>query len=420
MGWSKKVVTKYLDTYAEPEIRYLPAIEKTYHQCLVIPAYDESWENLQCVWQSIDTDFLLILVLNSPSINATLTNALLNQLKRPTTAGAQDTRCHFITSGDHPDMLLVDRCSPGFCIPVKQGVGLARKIGADIALKLIHQQTIHSRKISITDADAILPSNYFSEEPGKRDAALIFPFEHRVDNALSKEGMAGILYEIGILYYARSLKWSNSKYGYTSLGSTMVVSADHYAKVRGFPKRNAAEDFYLLNKLAKTGTIRSVNQEPITLSARQSHRVPFGTGPGINNILEMKQPINDYLYYHPRIFALLREFLGLLDHIWEEPDAMSSADKAIQQYFKESHFDDFVSAQRVRQKDRPVFEKQLTDWFDGFRTLKFVHFMRDNFFPSVPLSGLQEADFIAQQSPDDLTGLVQQLRNQLFTTSLST
>ena len=51
------------------------------------------------------------------------------------------------------------------------------------------------------------------------------------------------------------MKYARSPYAFHTIGSTMAVSANHYAKVRGFPKREAGEDFYLLNKLAKVKTL---------------------------------------------------------------------------------------------------------------------------------------------------------------------
>ena len=42
-----------------------------------------------------------------------------------------------------------------------QGVGLARKIGCDIALKLYHSDVVKTAWIFTTDADVILPNELF-------------------------------------------------------------------------------------------------------------------------------------------------------------------------------------------------------------------------------------------------------------------
>ena len=45
----------------------------------------------------------------------------------------------------------------------------------------------------------------------------------------------------------------------------------------GFPRRNATEDFYILNKLAKVGSIARLAGTPVILEGRLSDRVPIGT-----------------------------------------------------------------------------------------------------------------------------------------------
>ena len=48
---------------------------------------------------------------------------------------------------------------------------------------------------------------------------------------------------------------------------------------RSWRKRNAGEDFYLLEKLSKVAPLRKLSGAPILLRSRESFRVPFGTGP---------------------------------------------------------------------------------------------------------------------------------------------
>ena len=66
---------------------------------------------------------------------------------------------------------------------------------------------------------------------------------------------ATALYELRLHHYVLGLEYAGSPYAYHTLGSCLAVKADAYAQVRGFPKRAGAEDFYLLNKLAKLGAM---------------------------------------------------------------------------------------------------------------------------------------------------------------------
>ena len=105
------------------------------------------------------------------------------------------------------------------------------------------------------------------------------------------------------------LRHAGSPYAYHSIGSCIAVVPRHYAAVRGVPKLRAGEDFYLLNKLAKVGRIQNARSSPITIKARKSLRVPFGTGRATD---EIEQNINRYHIYSPRIFDLIKTWLDCL------------------------------------------------------------------------------------------------------------
>jgi hypothetical protein len=222
------------------------------------------------------------------------------------------------------------------------------------------------------------------------------------------------LYEISILYYAAGVSWAGSKYGFTTLGSAMALSPRHYAQVRGYPKRSSAEDFYLLNKLAKTGAISTVTSEPILLSGRLSERVPVGTGPGIRKISLFSNPSEEYQFYHPETFRILQEFLTLLSGYWDSPEAINYSRSEIKHYWADFEIEAIFMRQRSILKQKQVFDKFTLDWFDAFRTLKFIHFLRQHYLPSVPLRMVGEAPFIETAQPENLPALRKLLSNSLF------
>ena len=115
----------------------------------------------------------------------------------------------------------------------------------------------------------LLPRDYFdraSKVPRNHASALVYPFIHRgeEDVALAR---AIQLYEISLRYYVLGLASAGSPYAHHTVGSTLAVDAISYAKVRGVPKRTAAEDFYLLGKLAKIGKVAALNGTPISVSS---------------------------------------------------------------------------------------------------------------------------------------------------------
>lgn len=390
-----KAISRYLDHYAEPIVsiiqdEWLSALDKTYQFVLVLPLFDEALNCLESILPQDTHNTLVIAVVNA-SVDAEIgaiqrTQAFLAQFhpqpQLPFTAVDQP-------SGN--TLLLVDCCTPPRQLPPKQGVGLARKIGGDIALVCIAAETIKTPWIYCSDGDVQLPEDYFdTPDFGPDVAAAIYPFRHHPHHPDILQ------YEISLRYYVLGLAQASSSYAFHTIGSLLKINGEHYAKVRGFPKRQAAEDFYMLNKLAKTGQVIRLKQPTVTLSSRSSHRVPFGTGAAMVKLSQ--QP--DLYLYHPQIFRELQGWLELDQYLWQElrslalPDAKMNlqawweqknlkpslletllhlkVDQALQQAFQQC-------------QDFPHFQFYLRVWFDAFRTLKFLHYQRDHYWPSLPL-----------------------------------
>jgi hypothetical protein len=409
-----KQITKYLDLYAESEAALVadlfsesfsdPCSPETYEHCLIIPARGESWAEIKRAWQNLKLRILVILVVNTSDKSDRATQKLLADTTSVSTARTGNLYLSRVNS--FIDCLVADRTSAGHQFSSKEGVGLARKIGADIALTLINHGVIRNTYINNTDADAVLPSAYFELTVPKNVSAIVRPFRH-VSRSMSQSSTerkahrrAVLLYEISLRYYVNRLAHANSPYAFHTIGSTISVNARDYALVRGTPKRLAGEDFYLLNKLAKTGTVFSALGAPITLDARISHRTPFGTGSSIDRILSLENPLTDYLYYQPNTFEQLKTLLTKLPLSWQQTEMEEL-------FVNEPYLRDWglftgafreIAKQRSQIKSESVFLKFLNDWLDGFRTLKFVHFMRENHFPSKPIGWIcqQTLDFGTQ------------------------
>jgi hypothetical protein len=383
-----KVINKYLQQYAEPEARSSVTGSGTYPHCIVIPAYREPIAQLERVWRDIP-ESLIIVVVNSPTASDPETLTLLNDMEKNWQPQNSEQNCHWYQSGQHK-VLVIDRCHT----PLDSGVGEARKIGNDIAVRLLSEKKLESNWVHHTDADARLPADYFlaTDHAPEKVSVMLYCFDH------SDVSVAAALYEFSLLWYAFGLRWAGSSYGHTSIGSTIACRAEAYAQVRGWPKRQAGEDFYLLNKLHKVGTFAYADSEPISLSSRPSDRVPFGTGPGIRKIAALKQPLDDYLFYHPMCFVALQNFLNKLHAVYDVTD--------IEQYFtddlqREYVLDSGLAAQIRSKQDQSeqVFSKFLDDWFDGFRSLKFIHFVRDRRHKSVGFRDLWQTQLLPTACP---------------------
>ena len=409
-----KTIARYLARHAEPEAAAAAELAiPGYPLAVVIPARNEEWQAITRALAAIDQCFLLVLVVNAPEPEAP-TLVLLDTARKAGTLTATAGNIEYLVTSLPFDILLIDKCTRGRTIAPHQGVGLARKAGADIVLQLMSQSSIARGFIHCTDADVQLPTNYFQSSRPNNVAALLYPFVHTAPPALQQ---ATYLYEISMLYYAAGLKYAGSPYAFPTLGSCMAISPLHYARVRGFPRRNAAEDFYLLDKLAKTGRIVTLSSPVIRVAARLSDRVPFGTGVGIAKIAALPDPVTDYRFYHTEIFRLLGQWLRLLRDAWDRGGLNPPGGLApeISAWIEHRDAQSFIAATLARCRTRAVFVKAVNDWFDGGQTVKFVHFMRDRFLPSVPLSELAGSPILQLPEPfDDLRRIRAHLSGSLF------
>lgn len=397
-----KVLTSYLANYAEPETRLaeLP-LHCRYDYALVVPAYSEKNDCIKRLMDNINNSVLLILVANAPPGDLTTTQKFVDVLLHQLPCQWSNQHLSLLNYSPHKSILLVDRCCKGRSIAKQHGVGLARKIGFDLALRLIDQGVVKSHWINTTDADVTLPIGYPNHESGSSSnaAARIYPFQH-VSTAELRE--ATDLYDLALHYYVEGLRYSGSPYAYHSIGSTLCIHDESYAKVRGFPRKSAGEDFYMLNKLSKVGSIECLNSPVLTIQARLSDRTPFGTGHAIQNILKLNHPLEDFLYYNPGIFLLLRNWLDTIPDIWPNR-ASISAQLMVQRAGDNSEvlweclaglgIPDAVRAGLDQYRSARTFERYLHQWFDAFRTLKFIHSLRDLRLSSVPVTAITNAPF---------------------------
>jgi hypothetical protein len=443
---------KYLRLYAEPETAALDEVDDLgpWANVLVIPACNETPGFLRppppCGGRS-----LLILVINE-SVSAPQDVSSSNQALAAAVRAQFDPQWQsapgfglslFRDSLARRDVLLVDRFSQGRQLPAKGGVGHARKIGADLAVSLIHRKRIHSHWVHCSDADVQLPASYFTcsdavQSTESKYAALVYPFRHCDDQDGTEDEdvvLATQMYELSLRYYVAGMKFARSPYAFHTIGSTIAVSASHYAKVRGFPKREAGEDFYLLNKLAKTGSVLELGRGPqceaIVIESRRSDRVPFGTGAAVNTIMGLADPVRDFHFYDPAVFELLRHWLQSLPAIWQScsiefstsilSDPPGDRDqcekqKALLDGLKKIGTDRALDHAFRQSRDPDQFKRQMHIWFDAFRTLKLIHSLRER-FPSVSYAGLAANQVFGQllaQDPD-LADLHEKLRQKLST-----
>ena len=382
-----KILAKYLGHYAEPEARISAQIPGMFDVALVIPAYDEG-DDLFATLRSIPSGLrtLAVVVLNATSEappTAHATNAATRQRLIDGFRIAPLTDRSYLGNARWGALLLIDRARQDSLLPPHQGVGLARKIGADVVLALWAAGRLHRPWIHTTDADVALPTDYFERLAGsfsRAAAAALYPFCH-----VEAEGAptaAAATYECWLRYYVLGLGFAGSPYAFHTIGSTLAVHAWAYAATRGFPARQAGEDFYMLNKLAKVGAVLRLRGQPLRLSCRLSTRVPFGTGQALRRIegAQMAQP----RFYHPQTFVALRAWLQTVQRLAHDPTLhipIALAHGKAQQLAHRvlSVLGAPAALEKARRQSRTAegCARRLHIWFDARKTLRFMHVARD-------------------------------------------
>jgi hypothetical protein len=395
-------VAQYLSRYASPEVQIAEAVVERYRSVLVVPAFREAPGLLDQYRAALDTApgrVLVIVVVNAAAPLAASSwpvhRELLLHLRGPRGMQLSSAPPAWLARHEGFDVLSIDRAHPETCLPERQGVGLARRIGCDLALALHAAGRVEVPFLYCTDADAELPSGYFDEPlsatPGSH-SAITFAYWH-VPGGDAAIDAATAVYELGLRYYVAGLAHAGSPFAFHALGSAMAVEASAYAAVRGFPKRLAGEDFYLLDKLAKVAPIWRDRARTVRLQSRASLRTAHGTGVAAVK-LAAESRTDAAVFYNPRIFDLLGAWLRALDDFAERRDvagaraAIASAsgssagavDAVLDGLGTWASLDGAASHTRSAR----ALRHRLHTWFDGFRTLKLVHGLRNRGLDSVP------------------------------------
>jgi len=193
----------------------------------------------------------------------------------------------------------IDASSPGFELPDKAGVGLARKIGLDWGLAVLSESS--GGALVCLDADTRVEPDYLGvvraafARPGAWAAVIDYAHDEPETHA---EAAAVLCYELFLRYHVLGLEYAGSPYAFPTIGSTMACTTAAYVAVAGMNQRQAGEDFYFLQQLAKTGPVRRIDETTVHPSPRPSWRVPFGTGQRVRRFIANSR--DEYRLYDPR------------------------------------------------------------------------------------------------------------------------
>ncbi|NOT37436.1 MAG: glycosyltransferase [Saprospiraceae bacterium] len=263
------------------------------------------------------------------------------------------------------------------------GVGSARKAGMDEAINRFKTIANSNGIIVNLDADCIVESsylkdieNYFSSPD--RKSCLSINFSHRIDD--EKNHKAILEYELHLRYYIASQKLINYPYAFQTLGSCFAVRALDYCRQGGMNQRKAGEDFYFLHKFSVNNQLDELDKVLVYPSSRISERVPFGTGRAIIKFEENK----NQLTYSLEAILLFGKLISLIpgwynNDSWKED--LISLHEDLFNYFIDEQLESEIKLCRNNCATIESFTKRLLKWFNPFRLMKYLHYMRDHQFP---------------------------------------
>ncbi len=268
------------------------------------------------------------------------------------------------------------------------GVGLARKIGMDEAVRRFNCINQPDGIIVCLDADCTVASNYIHSinehfKTNTKSPGCSIYFEHPLQgNECSKDEYEAIAkYELFLRYYNIGLRFTELPFAYQTVGSSMAVRCWAYAKQGGMNKRKAGEDFYFLHKIISLGNFTCLNNTCVYPSPRISNRVPFGTGVSVEKIIQNHQ----YKVYNIQSFIDLKKLVSAIPQLYTTNPEKIEIPKSIMQFLNTVNFIHELEIIRQNTQNINTFIKRFFQWFNAFMVLKYMHFCRDHFYLNTPI-----------------------------------
>lgn len=150
-------------------------------------------------------------------------------------------------------------------------------------------------------------------------------------------------------------------------------------------QRKAGEDFYFLHKIIPFRSFARITDCSVYPSGRSSDRVPFGTGHAVNK--SVHATCKTYYTYNPNIYIEIKVWIDTIKSASTENilqiDKLSRSiqDFLIREKFpsvNENFFKQFKTAQ--------AYQEAIFRWFNGFRMLKLVHYLRDKDYINIQIN----------------------------------
>lgn len=277
-------------------------------------------------------------------------------------------------------VVVIDRSSPGKGWTGKRkGVGWARKL----LFERIMEERDEDELVVSLDADTDFDDDYLEAVAATMNAhpghsAFSVPYYHPLNHDESLDRPM-LRYECYMRHYMLGLLQIGSPYAFTALGSALAFPLWAYRRVGGITPLQGGEDFYLLQKFAKTGRLVRRFADPyfqrnegpwrfsvVRPQGRASSRVPFGTGPAIAKGLASMD--ESYPFYSAEGFAAVKATYDLFPALYDG-DVETPMSPFLRQQLAT---DDLWAPLRTNFKTRDLFVRACAERVDGLRILQYL------------------------------------------------
>lgn len=273
----------------------------------------------------------------------------------------------FLQAVDFPKTVIIDCSSRGKGWDDKhRGVGHARKALFDRILQTAPNDDI----IVSLDGDTDFGKDYFAsviEQFAQNPdlSAIAVPYYHPLSGNETTDRSL-LRYEIYMRHYLINMLQIGSPYAFTALGSAMAFTVRDYRRCGGITPLQGGEDFYLMQKLCKTGKVSVYNSERVLPQGRISARVPFGTGPAVMKTVAQQDV--SYPFYATASFQKVRQTYEAFPALYEK-DFETPMTAFLQNQLK---INDIWGPLRKNFKTEELFVKACAERVDGLRILQFL------------------------------------------------
>jgi hypothetical protein len=239
------------------------------------------------------------------------------------------------------------------------------------------------------DADTLVQPDYLPAitrhfaHPSAGGASI--PYRHRP--ATDQAGQEAIdRYELFLRVYVMGLEQAGSPYAFHTVGSAMACRASAYVAAGGMNRRMAGEDFYFLQQVHKSSGVETLSGTVVHPSPRSSHRVPFGTGRAVSDMLAKGS--DRLLFYQPVVFSIVGDWLACVAENLEEHASLllnraAGISPVLREFLEQAGFRAAWENLQKNNLEGGKLAAAFNGWFDAFRTMKLIHDLSARAFPRI-------------------------------------